>query len=73
MADRKIVDFPSYNVSISEAISIVKYRLDDENIALQSKVIAIELVAEMETHNSIKKEELLHVVRWLFEHYDSEV
>ena len=66
----KTIRFPSYNVSLSEAILIVEGHLDDDSIALQSKLIAISKVAEMETHNSIKKDDLVHALRWLFEHYD---
>jgi hypothetical protein len=68
--DSKITEFPSWNVSPCEAIIIVKCQLDDPNIAHQSKVLAIERVAEMETHNSVTKEELVNALRWLFEHYD---
>ena len=67
---RNIKHFPTYNVSLGQAIEIVKYKLDDETIALQSKVLAIDKVAEMETHNSITKDELVRALRWLFEHYD---
>ena len=70
MADKKTVRFPSYNVSLSEAIVIVKCRLNDPEIALPSKVLAIERVAGMETHNSITKDELVGALRWLYEHYD---
>ena len=70
MADLKV--FPTYNVSLGKAIEIVTLLLDDESVALQSKVIAIEKVANMETHNSIKKDELVRALRWLFEHYDFE-
>lgn len=70
MADKKTVRFPSYNVSLSEAIVIVKHRLDDSEIAIPSKVLAIEHVANMETHNSITKNDLAGALRWLFRHYD---
>lgn len=65
-----IKQFPTFNVSLGQAITIVKHKLDDETIALQSKVMAIGKVAEMETHNSITKDELVRALRWLFEHYD---
>ena len=64
------IQFPSYNVSLSQAIEIVKFHLDDPNYALQSKVLAIELVANTETHNSITKDELVGALRWLYEHYE---
>lgn len=70
--NNNIVQFPSYNVSLAEAITIIKYRLDDDEIALPSKVLSIEKVAEMETHNSITKDELVNAIRWLFQHYDFE-
>ena len=66
----KTVQFPSYNVSLSEAILIVKRQLNDPEIAIQSKVLAIEHVANMETHNSITKDDLVGALRWLFDHYE---
>lgn len=70
MDERKMVCFPSFKVSLSEAIEIVKFRLDDPNIAMQSKVMAIEQVTDMETHNSITKNDLVGALRWIYEHYD---
>ena len=67
---KKVVAFPTYNVSLGEAWAIVKNGLDDENIALQTKVIAISKVAEMETHNSTTKDDLVRALRWLFRHYE---
>ena len=69
---KKTVRFPSFNVSLSDAIEIAKYHLNDPDIAMQSKVMAIERVAEMETHNSVTKEELVGALRWLFQHYNFE-
>ena len=66
----KPIQFPSYNVSLAEACIIVKCRLDDDTIAIPSKVIAIEKVARMETHNSISKYDLINAMRWLFDHYE---
>ena len=40
--------------------------------ALRDLKAAIEQVAEMETHNSVTKEELVSALRWLFRHYDFE-
>ena len=68
----KLYNFPSYNVRLSEAILIVEKHLDDDSIALQTKLIAIGKVAEMETFNSIKKDVLVNALRWLFAHYDFE-
>lgn len=67
---KKPLQFPTYNISLGQAIEIVKFRLDDKDIAIQSKVLAIEKVANMETHNSINKGELINALRWLFEHYE---
>lgn len=70
MAEKKPLRFPTYNVSLGQAVEIVKFRLQDPDIALQSKVLSIAKVAEMETHNSITKDELVNSLRWLFEHYE---
>lgn len=70
MEKRKVVPFPTYNISLGEAISIVENRLDDETIAIPSKVLAIEKVARMETHNSVRKHDVVRALRWLFDHYD---
>ena len=66
----KPIQFPTYNVSLGEAWSIVKHRLDDDTIAIPTKVLAIEKIARMETHNSITKDDLIRSLRWLFDHYD---
>ena len=66
----KQIQFPTYNVNLQEAWMIVKHHLDNESIAIPSKVIAIEKIARMETHNSITKDDLIHALRWLFNHYD---
>ena len=66
----KPIQFHSYNVTLAEACMIVKCALDDDTIAIQSKVIAVEKVARMETHNSISKADLIHALRWLFDHYE---
>lgn len=73
MADKKVVQFPTYNVSLGDAILIVKHHLDNPDIAIQSKVLAIEQVANMETHNSITKKDLVRALWWLYDHYDFEV
>lgn len=66
----KQIQFPTYNINIGDAWLIVKERLDDKTIALPSKVLAIEKIARMETHNSISKDDLVRALRWLFDHYD---
>lgn len=70
MKDKKVIRFPTYNITLGDAIMIVKFHLDDDAISIPSKVLAIEQVADMETHNSISKDNLIHALRWLFEHYD---
>ena len=67
---KKLIQFPTYNVNLGDAWVIVKEHLDDESIAIPSKVIAIEKIARMETHNSIKKDDLIHCLRWMFDHYE---
>lgn len=67
---KKLIPFPTYNISLRDAWEIVKHRLDDDTIAIQSKLIAIEKIARMETLNSISKDDLIHALRWLFDHYD---
>lgn len=62
--------FPTFNVSLGKAVIIVKSCLDNEAIPIPTKVLAIERVAEMETHNSITKEELVGALRWLYRHFD---
>lgn len=69
----KPIQFPTYNVNMGDAWLIVKERLDDDTIAIPSKVLAIEKIARMETHNSITKDDLVHALRWLFDHYDFDV
>ena len=66
----KTVEFPTYNISLGDAILIVKHHLDDPGFTHQSKVLAIGKVAEMETHNSVTKDELVGALRWLYEHYE---
>ena len=65
----KVKQFPTYNVSLGKAVGIVKFSLDDDTIAQQSKVIAIEKVVQMETHNSITKDDLIGALRWMFDNY----
>lgn len=43
---------------------------DDESIPIPTKVLAIEHVAEMETHNSVTKDELVGALRRLFRYFD---
>ena len=68
--NKKIVGFPSYNVSLGEAILIVKHHLNDPGYSMLSKVLAIEYVTNMGTHNSVTKDDLIGALRWIFENYD---
>ena len=65
-----VIKLPTYNVSMGEAVAIVKHYLNDESIQHETRLLAIEKVANMETHNSITKDELVECLRWLFERYD---
>lgn len=69
----KTIRFPTYNVNYGDAYEIVKHRLDDENIAIQSKVLAIETVANMATLNGVTKDELKNALKWLYNHFDFSV
>lgn len=62
--------FPTFNVSFGMAVDIFKNRLQDESIPFETRILAIEKVADLETHNSITKKELVNALRWIFEHYD---
>ena len=68
--NKKLLCFPGYNVSVDEAVSIVKFSLDAPDIQEKTKVLAISHVADMGTHNSVAKNELISALRWLFKHYD---
>ena len=68
----KIITLPTFNVSLGQAIIIVKTGLEDESIPYKTRVLAIDHVAKMETHNSVTKAELVAALRGLFAHYDFE-
>ena len=65
--------FPTFNISMGQAVGIVKYSLDDESISIKTKVLAIEQISEMETHNSVTKEDLVCALRWMFQYFDFDV
>ena len=70
-SEASVIQFPSpRNISTGQAIWILKYRLDDEAIAIWAKTLSIEKVSALETINGITKEELHHALQWIFEHYD---
>lgn len=69
MADG-VINFPTNYVSLGQAIGIVKRKLDDNTVPIETKTVSIERVALMETHNSITKDDLVKCLRWLFDHYD---
>lgn len=62
--------FPTFNVSFGMAVDIFKNKLQNESIPFETRILAIEKVADLETHNSITKQELVNALRWIFEHYD---
>lgn len=70
MTQKRVIQLPTYNVNLGDACVIVKRLINDDSIAIQTKVIAIERVARMETHNSITKDDLIKSLRWLFDHFD---
>ncbi|WP_122788866.1 hypothetical protein [Intestinibacillus sp. Marseille-P6563] len=72
MEKRKTIAFPTFNVSDGMAIDIVKDKLNDETIPFQTRILAIDNVANMATHNSVSKDELVSALKWIFEHYDFE-
>lgn len=55
---------PTDNVSLPQAIRIVKSRLHDDDISIKSRTIAIEKVANMETHNTLCNKDLVYGVAW---------
>lgn len=69
---KKLIKFPAKDISLGEAWAVVKRSLNDESLPCEMRVLAIRKVAEMETHNSIAKADLVNALRWLFEHYDFE-
>lgn len=66
----RIIQFSTANVSLEDAIEIVKYKLDNPYISIETKTMAIGHVARMETDNSITRQELIRALQWLFIHYD---
>lgn len=70
MEKSKTVVFPTFNVSDGMAIDIVKNKLYDEHIPFETRILAIDHVAHMATHNSVSKDELVSSLKWIFEHYD---
>lgn len=67
---KNTIVFPTFNVSFGMAVDIFKNKLQDESIPFETRILAIEKVADLETHNSITKQELVNALRWIFEHYD---
>ena len=55
---------------IGDAYNVVTGFLDDVNVSVTTKVKAIEMVANMETHNSLSKRYLVSALRFLFKTYD---
>ena len=61
------IAFPDIN---KRALEIVKYNLENPDIAVEAKTKAIQRVAEMRTHDNLTKADLIFALRWLFRHYD---
>ena len=69
-----VIPFPcTGNLSLGQAVDILKYRMDDETVPIWAKVLAIEKIASFETLNGVTKDELQHALQWLFKHYDFDV
>lgn len=62
--------FPTFNVSLSQAVSIVKTKMNDDSIPFKTRRLAIEQVAYMERLSSVTKDELAKALCWLLDHYD---
>lgn len=69
MAD-DVLKFPTNYISMGQAVGIVKRKLDDDTVPLETKILAIERVALMETHNSITKDDFVNMLRYIFSRYD---
>lgn len=67
-----MIPFRTRNISTGQSVDIVKHGLEDPDIHMETKVLAIQNVIEMETHNSISKDALLNALRWLYYTYDFE-
>lgn len=66
----KILQFPPGHMTMGRATEIVKSGLKDPTISMHAKAEAIEIVAELETHNSITKDDLISALRWVYSTYD---
>lgn len=64
------IRFKPNDISLMQAIEIVRGGLQDPIIHHDTKVMAIQKVAEMETHNSVSKADLVVALRWLFDQYE---
>lgn len=60
------IEFNPNDISQAFALTIVKSGLENPGIHQETKVMAIQKVAEMETHNSVTKADLVAALRWLF-------
>lgn len=66
----KIIQLKTKNVTLWEALDVVKTGLEDPTIHPCTKLLAMQKVSEMETHNSITKAELIGALRYIFSRYD---
>ena len=64
------IRFKPNDISQGQAIEIVHDGLQDPIIHQKTKVMAIQKVAEMNTHNSVSKADLVAALRWLFDQYE---
>ena len=54
--------------AMAEAMAIVRNIQEDESDP-ERKLLAIQEVLDMETHNSVTKQQLLDTLRWILEEY----
>lgn len=57
-------------MTLGEACAVFR-KIKDDKYSVEEKVLAIYIVSNMETHNSITKKEMLEVIDWLL-HTDFE-
>lgn len=67
------IRFKPNDISQKQAIEIVCGGLQDPIIHQETKVMAIQKVAEMGTHNYVTKADLVAALRWLFGQYEFDV
>lgn len=67
-----VIPLRTKNISTGRSIDIVKHGLEDPDIHIETKVLAIQNVIEMATHNSATKDDLVNALRLLYDTYEFE-